>query len=198
MHFDKCLIDDGDAGFGVVFGVFKGSPLQHSGAHGGEVCRAHIALGSVVVFTVPGAADDAEPGGIAPMRDRDVGRHSNRFYSGKLLQLADDVAFERDGFRIIGISRVGCSDVHSGQMVGGQTEVDLQQQGKAAAQETGAHEEHDGGGEFENDQLRADATPCLAGRAASAPRPGRITHDRRSETPERGSEREQESGGGRG
>ena len=80
---------------------------------------------------------------------------------------------------------VGKRDEESGEVVGLEGEIDMEQSVEALAEEAGADEEHDGDGEFEDDEVRAETAPESSGGAAVAVVES-FAHGGRRETEDRG------------
>ena len=77
------LVDDGDGRLGFVLPFCEVAAADQACAGGGEVGRAHLALGRLLVSTAVRPAYDAKPGGVAVVRDRQLAGDADGLDAGQ-------------------------------------------------------------------------------------------------------------------
>ncbi len=77
--FGEGLVDDGDVGLRRVVTFDKITAAEKFGAQGREIVGTHVALRHIVVLAVPGPAQHAKPGGVAPVTDGNIGGDADGF-----------------------------------------------------------------------------------------------------------------------
>ncbi len=118
------------------------------------------------MFAVPRAAEDAEPGGVAPTIDRQKASCADGSHSGYRGDLFADEAIQCDPLRLLGVGSDWRGNHERGDVLGIHAGVDVKQAEEAFAEQAGDDEQDDGSGEFEDNEFGAHAAPSASGGAA--------------------------------
>ena len=114
------------------------------------------------MLAVPRAPEDAQPGGVAPAIDGEKAGCADGGNAWKRGNFLADEAVERDPLRLFGVSGFGRGDHHRGDVIGPHAGIYVEQTGETFTEQAGDDEQDDGGGELENDELRAEPPPGAA------------------------------------
>jgi len=164
----ELLVDDADEGMRGVIALLEELAADELGLESGEVARTHFAVDDFAEAVVMRLTDDGEDDGAVAVAKGEHAGEGNGADAGKGGYACLDLTFEGDDGGVLFVGGAFGGDLESGEVVGNKSGIGVEETVEALAEEAGADQEHDGHGEFNDDEVRAEATPDVAGETASA------------------------------